>query len=193
MNKIFLLVISIFFFTLCSAQKNKNKFDTTIKIGKVGYKVTCNNKSNTKNTLRITLLGFEEATEDLNFEIRGKVYGAEIDDLNRDGFPDLVVYILMDEVKRKSSVLSLASEENKRVVPISFPDVLTNEILKTGYDGNDSFRLLNGILTQKFSVKDTTNTNENPIIARQVLYNVVKTEQGNWKFQVQRIVDIFKQ
>ncbi len=191
MGKIFLLAAAIFSFTFCIAQKNK--YDTTVKIGKIGYRVLCSNKSTTKNNLRITLIGFEEMTEDLNIEIKGKVYGAEIDDLNRDGFPDLIVYILMDEAKRKSSILSIASDENKRIMPISFPDILSNEKLKDGYDGNDSFRLLNGILTQKFSVKDTTNTNENPIIARQVLYNVVKTEKGNWKFQVQRIVDIFKQ
>ncbi|MBX2931541.1 MAG: hypothetical protein KF781_06330 [Chitinophagaceae bacterium] len=191
MNKIFLLIATLFFYTLCSAQKNK--YDTTLKVGKNGFRVLCSNKSSTKNALRISPIGFEEVNDDIHIDIKGKVFGAEIDDLNKDGFNDLVVYILTDEKKRKGTVLAIASDENKRIMPITFPEVLSNEKLKVGYDGDDSFKLLNGTLTHKFSVNDTTSHSENPIIARQVLYNVVKGDYGNWKFKVQRIVDIFKQ
>lgn len=105
----------------------------------------------------------------------------------------MVVYIVLDDKKNKGTVIAIASDENKRIMPITFPEVVSNEKLKNGYDGNDSFKLLNGTLTHRFAVIDTTQNTEQIIIARQVLYTVIKGEYGNWKFKVQRIVDIFKQ
>jgi hypothetical protein len=191
MYKIFLFIATLFIFTNAHAQKNK--FDTTVKIGKNGFRILCSNKSATKNTLRISPIGFEEVLDEINIDIKGKVYGAEIDDLNKDGFNDLVVYIVLDDKKNKGTVIAIASDENKRIMPITFPEVVSNEKLKNGYDGNDSFKLLNGTLTHRFAVIDTTQNTEQIIIARQVLYTVIKGEYGNWKFKVQRIVDIFKQ
>jgi len=191
MYKIFLFIATLFIFTDVNAQKNK--FDTTVKIGKNGFRILCSNKSAAKNTLRISPIGFEEVLDEINIDIKGKVYGAEIDDLNKDGFNDLVVYIVLNDKKNKGTVIAIASDENKRIMPITFPEVISNEKLKNGYDGNDSFKLLNGTLTHRFAVEDTTQNAEQTIIARQVLYTVIKGEYGNWKFKVQRIVDILKQ
>jgi hypothetical protein len=57
-----------------------------MKIGKVGYKVVCNNKNIDKNQLTISLLGFEENRNDIELDVKGKVLAAEVDDVNNDGF-----------------------------------------------------------------------------------------------------------
>ncbi|GMV77481.1 MAG: hypothetical protein AMXMBFR79_06160 [Chitinophagaceae bacterium] len=168
----------------------KTKFDSTLKIGKTGYRVICSNKPNKKNNLRVALIGFEENKEDLNIDIKGQVTGAEIDDLNKDGFPDLVVYIVTDNEKNQGTVFAITSNENKTIAPIIFPSLMDNEKYRTGYTGNDVFKLLNGTLTHKFTVTDNTNAATQAIVARQLLYNVVKSDNGVWKFNVIRSIDI---
>ena len=71
----------------------KVKYDSTMKIGKVGYKVVCNNKNIDKNQLTISLLGFEENRNDIELDVKGRVLAEEVDDVNNDGFPDLLLYI----------------------------------------------------------------------------------------------------
>src|SRR4029077_14650402 len=69
------------------------KFDSTLKMGRVGYRITCNNKSIDKNELNVRPIGFESTAREMKFYIKGQVAKAEIDDLNNTGFPDVVVYI----------------------------------------------------------------------------------------------------
>lgn len=187
MKNIFLAFV---FIVICfNADAQKNKYDSTMKIGKTGYRVLCNNKANNKNSLRIKLIGFEDTKDELEIDLKGKVTGAEVDDLNKDGFPDLVVYVITDDIKRKGTVIAISSNENKGILPIYFPSITDSEKLKQGYDGNDTFKLINGVLSHKFSITNTSDSSEQYAIARQVLYNVVKTENG-WKFSVLRSIEI---
>jgi hypothetical protein len=187
------LFIIVCFFAL-NVHAQKNKFDTTMKIGKVGYRVTCNNKANEKSDLSISLIGFEESRNEINLDIKGKVFSAEIDDLNRDGFPDLIIYIFSEGDKRIGKVLAIASENNKGINAITFPDITDDPKLSLGYKGGDVFKLFNGILTRRFPVYNTTDsTNAAPTgIVRQIIYKVVYGERGAMKFKVDRSIDIDK-
>lgn len=190
--KKYLLMLACF----CAIQLNaqKNKFDTTMKIGKVGYRVTCTNKANEKNELTVGMIGFEEQRGDVNLDVKGKVQSCEIDDLNRDGFPDVVIYIFSEGDKRKGSVISIASEANKSISAIMFPDITDDAKLSAGYKGGDQFKLFNGILTRRFPVYntiDSTSTTPTGVI-RQIIYKVVPGERGGYKFKVDRSVDIDK-
>lgn len=187
-----LLLVVCFLSNQLYAQKNK--FDTTLKIGKVGYRVTCTNKASEKNEMTVSMIGFEEQRGDVNLDVRGKVQSCEIDDLNRDGFPDVVIYISSEGDKRKGSVISIASEANKSISAIMFPDITDDAKLSAGYKGGDQFKLFNGILTRRFPVYSTTDsTNTAPTgVIRQIIYKVVPGERGGYKFKVDRSVDIDK-
>ncbi|MFN3667272.1 MAG: hypothetical protein ACK4S0_13990, partial [Sediminibacterium sp.] len=76
-----------------NAQQAARKYDSTMKIGKAGYKVVCNNRNADKNTISISPIGFDNSVRDFSFEIMGRVRRAEVDDVNRDNFPDLVLYV----------------------------------------------------------------------------------------------------
>ncbi|HPH22621.1 MAG TPA: hypothetical protein PLW32_01960 [Chitinophagaceae bacterium] len=191
------------FFMVCiglfclKGNAQKGKYDSTMKIGKVGYKVVCNNKNIDKNQLTISLLGFEENRNDIELDVKGKVLAAEVDDVNNDGFPDLLLYIFTDAEKRKGTVFAIASDNNKSILPIIFPDITDDEKLKVGYDGGDVFRLLNGRLLRKFPIYNTadsaTTEKKNTIGVRQIIYKVVAAERGTFKFKVDRSFDTAKQ
>ncbi len=187
-------LIAIVCFLSVQLNAQKNKFDTTMKIGKVGYRVTCTNKANEKNEMSISMIGFEENRSDVNIDVKGKVQSGEIDDLNRDGFPDIVIYVFSEGEKRKGSIFSIASEGNKSISAILFPDITDDAKLSAGYKGGDQFKLFNGILTRRFPVYSTTDsTSTTPTgVIRQIIYKVVPGERGGYKFKVERSVDIDK-
>ncbi len=170
------------------------RIDTTMKIGKSGYKVVCNNKNEDKNYITITPVGFTNSARDVSFEVKGKVKKAEVDDLNNDLFPDLVLYVYPPSEKEKGSVIGIASEKNESFVGIMFPDIVDDPKLRTGYQGYDQFTLLEGTLMRRFPVYTADSVGAKPTgMYRQVQYTVVPGERGGLKFKVVRSYEFAKQ
>ena len=84
------LFFACLFISLTSFGQKGNKYDSTVKMGKAGYRVTCMNRSIDRNTLNIRPIGFKSETREASLELRGRVVSTEIDDLNNDGFPEIV-------------------------------------------------------------------------------------------------------
>lgn len=190
-TKTFLLILSLA--TVFGAAAQAKRFDSTMKLGKAGYKVFCTNKFPDKNMLTINPVGFEKDAREVSFEIKGRVVRAEVDDLNRDGFPDLVVYVYTSGTKNTGTVIGISSDKNEGFAPIIFPDIYDDPKIKTGYAGNDDFRLMEGYLIRRFPVYDMSDTaNVHPTgVTRQVMYNVVPGERG-LKFKVMRSYELGK-
>ena len=109
-----------------NAQKTL-RYDSTMKIGKAGYRVFCMNRSNEQNVLNIRPIGFKAEVREVNIELRAKVSAAEIEDLNNDGFPDLIIFI--EDAAGKKSIFPICSQDNERIAPIFFPDILNRPFL----------------------------------------------------------------
>lgn len=180
------------------AQKKYLRFDTSIKVGKVGYRVSCNNKNPERNIANISPIGFDKSIRDFSFEIKGRIHKAEVDDLNRDGYPDLVFYIFNHDSIPKGNVVAISSEKNENVAPIIFPDIYDDPKLRIGYKGDDEFFLLEGSLMRRFPVfpvegADTTATKEPGTLMRQIQYTVVPGERGMATFKILRSFEYRKQ
>jgi hypothetical protein len=171
------------------------RFDTSMKVGKVGFRVLCGNKSADKNTVTISPIGFESGAREISFEIKGKINKAEADDLNNDGFPDMVLYVYSGGLKNIGTVVGVSSDNNKGFAPIFFPDIKDDQKLMVGYGGNDEFTLMEGSLLRRFPLYVTTDTANITAtgMMRQVLYRVTTTEKGAQKFTVTRSYEIKKQ
>lgn len=178
-----------------TAQVPARRFDSSMKIGKVGYKVTCTNRNPEKNSINISPIGFDNSVRDFSFEIKGRIIRAEVDDVNRDNFPDLVLYVYYGDTLNKGNVICVSSEANNGVIPIGFPDIVDDPKLKEGYRGFDEFMLMEGVLTRRFPLFTTDSTGSKPTgKTRQVMYRVVPAgEKGGLKFQVMRTYDYVKQ
>ncbi len=191
-----LITLSVFFClpALVNAQQPARKFDSTMKIGKAGYKVVCNNRNAEKNTINISPIGFDNSMRDFSFEINGRVRRAEVDDVNRDNFPDLVLYIYNGDTLNKGTVVCVSSEANTTVLPIVFPDIVDDPKLREGYKGYDEFMLMEGVLTRRFPLFTTDSTGSKPTgKMRQVMYRVGPGEKSGQKFIVMRTYDYVKQ
>src|SRR5258706_8425504 len=157
-----LLFSNLLFWGAANAQFSFGKIDTTLKTGKVGYRVDCKNKNIDQNQLTIRPVGFESGAREMSFGIRGRVAKAEIDDLNNDGFPDLILYIYSDSNSVFGTVYAFLSEANKSITPCALPDVMLDGKINTGYKGHDQFSLMESYLLQKFPIYKTGDEKDKP-------------------------------
>jgi len=166
------------------------KIDTTVKVGKVGYHVQCRNKKFDENILDIKPVGFDNAAKPLEFMIRGRVAKSEIDDLNGDGYPDLVLYIYSDSSAVFGTVYAFVSKANKSIVGCYLPDPIMDGKINEGYKGHETFSLMEGYLLEKFPIYKAGDDKDNPSGGtRVILYQLVPEEGDRFKFQKVRTYD----
>ena len=172
-------------FVMLSLSVNAQKFakyDSTMKIGKVGYRVTCMNRSAERNVVSVKPIGFKNESRDVSLELRGRVVSAEIDDLNQDSYPDMIIYVL--EPSGKTTLFCISSKENESLQPIYFPDITNDMQLSKGYRGQDEYKLVEGILFRKFPIFDADTTIKIPTKKmRQIMYRVVTGDRGMLNFK----------
>lgn len=166
------------------------RFDSSMKLGKAGYRVVCSNKNLDKNYTTIHPIGFQNGAHEVSIEVKGRILRAEVDDLNNDGFPDLVLYVYSSGAKNMGTVVGISSDKNEGFVPILFPDLLDDLKLRAGYTGNDEFSLMEGTLMRKFPVYNIADTTRPAGIMRQIQYRVVPGDRGIQKFKVSRSYEV---
>jgi hypothetical protein len=166
------------------------KMDTTVKIGKAGYRVECRNKNYDQNQLSVRPVGFDNAAGEANFMIRGRVAKAEIDDLNSDGYPDLVLYVYSDSSAIFGTVWAFVSKANKSFTGCALPDPMLDGKINEGYKGHDQFSLMEGYLLEKFPIYKTGDDKDKPSGGtRVILYQLVPDEGARFKFLKVRTYD----
>lgn len=177
------------------AQVSPRRIDTTMKEGKTGYRVSCTNKRPDKNMVSISPIGFGKDVRDFSFEVKGTVTGAATDDLNNDGYTDLVVYLAVNDSMRRTNVVAVMNEGNESVAAAAFPDILDDPKLRIGYKGNDTLYLMEGTLMRRFPVDgpDSTNATHTGTLTRFIQYKVAKAEGGRYKFSPVRTYQYMKQ
>ena len=180
MYKFFSIVF--LFLTIGSFGQNLKRYDSTLKIGKVGFRVTCINKSVTQNNLNIKPIGFKSEAREVSLELKARVISSEIDDLNQDGFVDLIIYIL--EPTGKTNLFCISSKGDEMIQPIFFPDITNDTQLSKGYRGRDEYKLVEGILFRKFPIFVSDTTIKEPTKkARQIRYRVGEGDRGTLNFK----------
>jgi hypothetical protein len=186
-----LLLPGCLFFMAVHAQLTFRKIDSTLKIGKVGYRVDCMNRSVAQNPLTVRPVGFESDARPISFTTRGRVYSAQIDDLNGDGYPDLVLFLYTDSNAIFGTVYGFLSAANKEIIPCPLPDLTMDGKVNTGYKGHDQFSLLEGTILRQFPVYNPGDDKDKPTGGKRVIqYKVAPGENGSYKFNVLRFYDI---
>lgn len=192
MKTTFIVLLAGFFFLgRADAQISFERIDTTVKIGKYGFKVNCRNKEIKSNQLSVRPLGYESpANETMTYPIRGRVSGVQVDDLNNDGLADLILFIYSDSAAIHGTVFAFISDGDKSLLPCALADPALDGKISGGYKGHDTFSLLQGTLLQRFPIFKPGDTDDKPTGGRRTIqYNVTKGESGRYKFDILRFYD----
>ena len=167
------------------------KIDTTVKIGKTGYRIVCNNKAPDKNFATLKPVGFESGAREMEFYVKGRIERVEIEDFNNDGFPDMIMYSHGGvSANDYVTVYAVLSAENKSFTPVFFPDILDDAKLRDGYKGHDEFTLMEGMIMRTFPVFKPDDTADKPTGGKRTIQYKLFSIEGGYRFKVIRTFEL---
>lgn len=143
--------------------------------------------------LSIFTFGLKEQEYNETMDLIGEqVVDAEVEDLDSDGSPELVVYTQSDGSGSYGQVYAFSVNNLKSMSQVYFPPVSENEQINQGYMGHDEFALVETYLVQRFPIYLEGDPNTNPSGGvRQVSYKLVPGEAMK-KFEVDQVNEFEK-
>ena len=122
-------------------------------------------------------------------EIDGNVSNVEIEDLNSDGSPEVLVYITSAGSGSYGSVIGYSVNNKKSMSQIYFPPIADNPEISKGYMDHDEFAIIETTFAQRFPIYREGDTNSNPTGGiRQVQYKLVEGEASRI-FEVDKVLE----
>ena len=157
-------------------QVDQTSFIKTLRLQGVGFTVSSIRK-NDINTFTVFSFGLPHEFNE-TFELIGsRVTGAEVEDLNADGSPELFIYTQSDGSGSYGNVHAFSVNNLKSMSMVHFPPIADNDDINNGYMGHDEFAVVENRLVQRFPVYNEGDTNANPTGGtRQISYKLTEGE-----------------
>ncbi|WP_439181728.1 PliI family lysozyme inhibitor of I-type lysozyme [Carboxylicivirga taeanensis] len=154
-------------------QMDKTVFSRVLRLQGINFYVS-SVKEEGFHSLRVSTSGLEQVNYDETFDITGsRIVDAEVEDLNSDGSPELLIYTQSDGSGSYGDVKAFSVNNHKSMSQVYFPPTAENKQLKEGYMGHDEFTVVETHLVQRFPVYKAGDTNANPTGGwRQVSYQL---------------------
>ncbi|MGB5664735.1 PliI family lysozyme inhibitor of I-type lysozyme [Eudoraea sp.] len=173
---------------LDSSQIDPTLFTKTLELQGIGFSVSSFARNN-KKILQILPYGLEIDNSAITRTLEGSIADVEIEDLNSDGFPEILVYLSSDGSGSYGDVIGYSVNNGKSISAIYFPPISENDELKKGYMGHDEFSIIETTLAQRFPIYREGDTNANPTGGiRQIEYQLVDGEASR-KFVIKNSTD----
>lgn len=129
---------------------DKTVFSRVLILQGIGFNIsTMKNKSNEELTIRP--FGLSIDNNPVSHTINGSVVNAEIEDLNSDGFPEVLIYTKSSN-NDKGNVFGYSVNNGKSMSQITFPNIAENSKINQGYDGHDEFAIVETTLSRRFPI-----------------------------------------
>jgi hypothetical protein len=167
-----------------NAGQSAQGFDTILKLGGITFHVTCANQGSL-NDVTIVPSGLQEDNRPITIkEADGTVTGAEIADLNRDGSPEIFVFITSAGSGSYGSLIAYSANNNKSLSQIYLPPLADDKVNSKGYMGHDTFAIKDSHLVRSFPLYKDMDTNAQPTGGmRQLEYTLVPGE-ATWQLKL---------
>ena len=163
-------------------------FDKTLTLNGITFRVSAPNDSSA-GTVTIVPSGLTVTNDTIIQEIDGTVVGAEIADLDVNGWPELYVFTQSAGSGSYGSVLGQAVNNGKSLSAIFLPDIAEDAKLAQGYMGHDEFAIVENTLARRFPIYAPGDTNAAPSgKMRQVSYALAAGEAG-WVLRTRDVTE----
>lgn len=173
---------------LDQTQIDKTIFRKNVTLQGISFSIATQ-KNGMETELTVTPYGLEIDNSAVTQNIDGNVVDVEIEDLNSDGSPEVLIYTQSDGSGSYGNVIGYSVNNKKSMSPIYFPPISENKELSKGYMGHDEFTLIETTLAQRFPIYTKEDTNANPTGGtRQINYKMVDGEASR-KFVVKNSTD----
>lgn len=165
-------------------------FSKQLELQGVEFTVTAA-KEDGFSKMTITTSGLEIQEYNETFDITGsRIVNAEVEDLNSDGSPELLIFTQSDGSGSYGEVYAFSVNNLKSMSQVYFPPLAENKQLNKGYMGHDEFAIVETKLVQRFPKYKDGDSNANPSGGlRQVSYKLVDGEASR-RFEVVSVTDV---
>lgn len=171
----------------------KNKVDSIIfkkslQLDNIGFNIIAKGEGSIQQ-LTIQPSGLKIDNEKITVEVLGNVTNAEIEDLNSDGFPEILIYTTSAGSGSYGDVIGYSVNNGKSISPIYFPPVDENKKINKGYMGHDEFTIVKKLLVQRFKVYNEDDVNSNPTGNMREIHYKLKNGEATKEFVVENIIE----
>ena len=167
-------------------EEQKIVFQKTLSLQNITFEIKASGEVSIQQ-LSIQPEGLEIDNQKITREIEGKVTNAEIEDLNSDGSPEILIYIVSAGSGSYGNVIGYSVNNRKSMSQIYFPDLSDNKEASSGYMGHDEFAIIETSLVRRFPVYNEGDTNNNPTGGfRQIGYKL-KDGEASRVFEIGKI------
>ncbi|WP_167618649.1 PliI family lysozyme inhibitor of I-type lysozyme [Maribellus sediminis] len=157
-------------------QVDSTVFSKVLQLQGIGFYVTSVRKG-PQTAVSVSPFGLEKSNRVETYTVDGYVTDAEIEDLNADGSPELLVYIQSFGSGSYGSVLAFSVNNLKSLSQAYLPPLTQDPALSEGYMGHDEFRVVENYLVQRFPIYKEGDSNANPTGGiRQITYTLEEGE-----------------
>ena len=141
-----------------AASGMKYAFDKTLELQGITFHIQATDNGSL-NKLIISPSGLDEANRVIEQEIDGFVTGAEVADLNRDGSPEIYIYVTSAGSGSYGSLVAYGANSKKSLSEIYLPQLEQNKKAAEGYMGHDEFSIMESTFARRFPIylKDDPN------------------------------------
>lgn len=159
-------------------QGEKSSFQKTLSLHGISFEVSTMGDGSVRQ-LTIQPTGLKSGDTPYRAEIDGSVADAEIEDLNADGYPELLIYTISAGSGSYGNVVGFSVLGGQSMVPISFPDISGSAEASKGYMGHDVFAIVEATLTRNFPIYREGDPNSGPTGGtRQIAYKMEAGENS---------------
>lgn len=138
------------------------------------------------STIRISSEGFEHEY-DRTFENIDPVVDVMIDDLDGNGYDEIYVITSAAGSGSYGNVIGVASNKDKSLSMVNFPEVSREEPAFRGYLGHDAFAIEKRRLVRSFPVFEATDVNAAPTGGTRKIYYELTPGEAMWQLRIDRV------
>lgn len=174
--------------SLDEKQMDPRIFIKTLSLQNIIFEVNTVRKDG-KQLLNITPFGLKEDNSKITQEIDGTVVNVDVEDLNSDGSPELLVYTTSQDSNQYGNVIGYSVNNKKSMSQIAFPPITENAEAHKGYAGHDEFAIVETTLVRRFKTYASNDDNSKPTgNMKQVEYKL-KDGEASRKFEVTKVTE----
>ena len=163
-------------------------FDKKLTLQGITFQVKCSNQGSI-NKLTITPSGLEGKSKPIVVEVDGSVTGAEVEDLDANGFPEIYVYVSSAGSGSYGSLVAYAANKKKSLTEIFLPDLGEDKVNSKGYMGHDQFAVGEGSLLRRFPIYKAGDSNAKPSGKTRQLQYKLKAGEAGWLLKIDKTIE----
>eukprot|EP01029_Cantina_marsupialis_P009308 TRINITY_DN21765_c0_g1_i1.p1 TRINITY_DN21765_c0_g1~~TRINITY_DN21765_c0_g1_i1.p1 ORF type:complete len:331 (-),score=42.41 TRINITY_DN21765_c0_g1_i1:343-1335(-) len=167
-------------------EEQKIVFQKNLSLQNITFEIKASGEGSIQQ-LSIQPEGLEIDNQKITLELEGQVTNAEIEDLNLDGFPEILIYTVSAGSGSYGNVIGYSVNNGKSISQIYFPEISENKEASSGYMGHDEFAVIETSLARRFPVYKYGDTNTNPTGGTRQIEYKLKDGEASRLFVINKI------